>query len=564
MSEVMTKNIKLFLLGLMKQGVNRFVISPGSRSTPVVLLLAELSQTRPDIKLYIDVDERSASFFGLGLAKDNHRPVALICTSGTAATEYSSAIAEAKLSNIPLVVVTTDRPMELTNIGAPQAIDQVDLYGSNTKYFTQIEVQDPAETVPDFISFESQRAVLLADKNPKAPVQINLPLRKPLMPEFGTADPTFSIIRNLSEPVTKNFEWLKKYQNKRIMIISGPTNTAIADDLVKLSISKNWPLVSDILSNTRGSSVIENFDLTTKLLDKTSMSEYQPDLIIKFGGTLVSANISNWLKNLSKQVSVVNCSENDLADHTLSSNKVIFGDPETMILSLSRSGISGSKIYYERMNQLDNKIGFVKNQLLNEKFSEMSLPLIMGENSSDQANFFLSNSMPVRDFENYFIAKKGQTIYCNRGANGIDGVVSTALGTSIGHSENYLLIGDLALFHDMNGLMMAKRYQLPITIVVVNNNGGGIFSFLPQAAAKEYFETLFGTPQDLDVSKIASLYDFTYFDGSTQDKFKQALKDQTKQKIIEVTSDRDQNLFDHRQLEKKLQKELNDFVRNQH
>lgn len=562
MSDVMTKNIKLFLLGLIQQGVQNFVISPGSRSTPVVLLLAEIAQNRSDINLYIDVDERSASFFGVGLAKDLHQPIALICTSGTAATEYSSAVAEAKLSNLPLIVITTDRPMELTNIGAPQAINQVDLYGDNAKYFTQLQVQDEAISVPEFISYETQRAVILAKRTPMAPVQINIPLRKPLMPEFATDDPDFQAIEELSSTEVIDFSWLEKFENKRVLIIAGPTNTTIEQQLLNLSIEKKWPLISDILSNTRGSMGIYNFDLATKLLDEKYLADYRPDLILKFGGTLVSANISNWLKNVSDQTTIVNCSANDLADHTLSSNKVLPQDPANIVSGLLKAKVTGSVAYFEKMRTLDQTIEQVKDKYFAKDFSEMALPKIIGEQSNASANFFLSNSMPVRDFENFFVAKSGQTIYCNRGANGIDGVVSSALGTARGHQENYLLIGDLALFHDMNGLMMAKRYQIPMTIVVVNNNGGGIFSFLPQAAAKDYFEMLFGTPQDLDIEKVASLYDFEYFNGSNKLDFETALKNDSAQKIIEVKSDRQRNLDDHKRFEKTLQKELTDFVRN--
>lgn len=558
----MTKNIKLFLLGLIKQGVKNFVISPGSRSTPIVLLLAEIAQTRSDLKLYIDVDERSASFFGIGLCKDLHQPVALICTSGTAATEYSSAVAEAKLSNLPLIVVTTDRPSELTNIGAPQAIDQVDLYGNNTKYFTQLQVQDQAKAVSEFISYETQRAVILAQKTPVAPIQINLPLRKPLMPKFSTEDPKFKEIKNITTNKQLDLSWLSNFHNKKIMLIAGPTNIQIESNLIKLSQDHRLPLVSDILSNTRGSDVVINFDLATKLLDQRALLEYRPDLIVKFGGTLVSANISQWLKELPETTTIINCSNNDLADHTLSTNEVVFDSAEDVVSAMLNSKVVGNQNYYQKIQHLDRTVDQFKSSYLKNVFNEMSLPLIIGQESSPKANYFLSNSMPVRDFENYFIAKSGQTIYCNRGANGIDGVVSSALGTAINHQENYLFIGDLALFHDMNGLMMAKRYQIPLNIVVVNNNGGGIFSFLPQAEAKEYFETLFGTPQDLDLAKIASLYDFDYFDGSNKADFVSALRNGSKQKIIEVKSDRQNNLHDHRKFEKTLQKDLADFVRN--
>lgn len=558
MLDVMTKNIKIFLLSLFKQGIYNFVVSPGSRSTPLVLLLAELATKDPQINLYIDVDERSASFFGVGIAKKTNSPVALICTSGTAATEYSSAVAEAHLSHLPLVVITTDRPMELTNIGAPQAIDQVDLYQNNTKAFVELTLQDPAKTVPSFVEFETQRIVIQSQQQPKGPVQINLPFRKPLMPTFETDDPKIDKIEVDDSTTSFDFSWMQKMNGKKVLLIAGPTNSRVADQLMSLSQAKNMPLIADVLSNVRGKSdnVIGNFNSIIKDLSESELTKLKPDFVLKFGGTLVSAAISKWLTTIKDSAQIMNFSNDQLTDHTLSSSLLVNGDESDLISSIKRASWQADVSYLKQIVQLDASAKKIKQEFLKSNFSEMSVAETLDDFASEQANIFLSNSMPVRDFEDYFFGKSGQTIYCNRGANGIDGVVSSALGTSLNSTENYLVIGDLAMFHDMNGLMMAKRYQIPLKIIVINNNGGGIFSFLPQSKATDYFEQLFGTPQDLDFHQVADLYDFSYHRVTDRAALKKSLSDDSTQSVIEVVSDRNKNLQQHHAIDEMISRGL--------
>ncbi|AKP66480.1 2-succinyl-5-enolpyruvyl-6-hydroxy-3-cyclohexene-1-carboxylic-acid synthase [Companilactobacillus ginsenosidimutans] len=562
MNEVMTKNIKIFLMSLISQNVKNFVISPGSRSTPVVILLAEIAKNNSDIKLYIDVDERSASFLGIGLSKKLHLPVALICTSGTAATEYSSAVAEAKLSKIPLIVVTTDRPMELSDIGAPQAINQQNLYGENTKSFVNLNLQDEGLEVSKYVEFETQRIAMSAVHEPVGPIQINLPLRKPLMPNLDTDDPSINKIQSLVKRADVGVDWLKKFNNKKVLIIAGPESNNYHNQLIKLATEKRIPLISDILSNTRDDSeyVVNNFDLISKKMNPKNLSEYQPDVILKFGGTLVSAPISNWLSSLNSQTTVVNINNTELNDYTLSTNAIIDGSEVDVIDAINKLDFKTDVYYSQEILKLDQKAESIKNKLIEQNFSEMSVAQVMDESVEPDSNIFLSNSMPVRDFENYYFGTQNRNIYCNRGANGIDGVTSSAMGVAIDFLHNYLVIGDLAFFHDMNGLMMAKRYNIPITIVVVNNNGGGIFSFLPQAKADEYFETLFGTPQNIKIKNVANLYDFEYLRVESENEFKKALSDSSKQKIIEVVSSRPDNVANHKLLEKQFGEGIDKYV----
>ncbi|MQS88416.1 2-succinyl-5-enolpyruvyl-6-hydroxy-3-cyclohexene-1-carboxylic-acid synthase [Companilactobacillus mishanensis] len=563
MNDVMTTNIKIFLLSLFEQGVKNFVVSPGSRSTPVVLLLAELASQRSEINIYIDVDERSASFFGLGLAKKNKIPVGLICTSGTAATEYASAVAEAKLSHIPLVVITSDRPAELSNIGAPQAINQNDLYHGNTKYFVNLNLQDDSEQTSKYVEFESQRTVARSLDYPRGPVQINLPLRKPLMPILDSEDPVVSKINfnsaNYSSVVT---DYKQILADKKVLIIAGPEELDYHSDLLALAESQNWPIMADVLSNTRNCSkyVINNGDLFIKTGTKEVLDYVKPDVILRFGGTLVSASISNWLKKVSSSAEIIYVGDHELNDYTLSTDNFVAGSEKSFIKNIINLNLNNSPAYLEKLIELNNFGEQKKNELQNDEFSELSIPKIIDDNITKSSNIFLSNSMPIRDFENYYLGTKTRSIFCNRGANGIDGVVSTAMATGIGSEDNVLFIGDLALFHDMNGLMMAKRYQIPMTIVVSNNNGGGIFSFLPQSKATDYFETLFGTPQDLKIADIATLYGFDYFQVSDKQQAINALDHDAKQKIIEIQSDRSINVKQHRTLETKFGSEINQFV----
>lgn len=555
-NETLTLNTHRLISGLIAQGVHQFVISPGSRSTPVALLIAERVRQQPALRLFVDVDERSAAFFALGMAKTQQVPVALVCTSGTAAAEYLPALAEARLLHIPLIVLTTDRPLELTNIGAPQAIDQTELYGKQVKQSQRLELQQPGTTNADFIAFQSQRSVLTAMALPRGPIQLNLPLRKPLLPDLGVTPPQIKTVTVPQATValapTALTELAGQLQGKRVLLIAGPEeDSAYRATLLALSQKCHWPLLADSLANLRGrGAVISNFDLLFQART-TLPAALQPDVIIRFGSTPVSAPLMTWLEQQTVPLYLVGA-QRQMADYSRATTHVLAADEQLLLAELLAVMPAQDATYLANWQQYAQRLQ--TKLTVPTELNEVTTVQVLDRLLPATSRLFISNSMPIRDVEDFYSGQAVRELYCNRGANGIDGVVSTAAGMATLGGANYLLIGDLALFHDMNGLMMLRRYQLPLTIVVINNNGGGIFSFLPQAAATDYFEDLFGTPQALDLAQVAALYQRSYQKVTTLVEFEQALQMQVQ--FIEVISQRADNLQLHRRLVSCLKQEL--------
>ncbi len=552
-NETLTLNTHRLISGLVAQGVRHFVISPGSRSTPVAILIAERVKAAANLALYVDVDERSAAFFALGIAKTDQVPVVLLCTSGTAAAEYLPALAEAHLSHVPLIVLTTDRPLELTNIGAPQAIDQTNLYGSQVKQSQRLVLQDDGQTNADFIAFQTQRSVLAALTAPKGPVQLNLPLRKPLLPDLRVTPPAIKALAALPTTAALTPTDLtvieQQLQGKKVLLIAGPEEVmTYRTALLTLSEKCQWPLLADNLANLRGHGpVISNFDLLFQA-ESDLPEDLQPDVILRFGGTPVSAPLMQWLSQQTVPQYLIG-DQQQLADYSLATSHVLAVDEQLFIeelvavLPAQRTAYWASWRTYSQRLQASLPTTADLNEITTVQTLDHQLPA--------NSRLFISNSMPIRDVEDFYQGRQVRELYCNRGANGIDGVVSAAVGMATAGGANYLLIGDLALFHDMNGLMMLRRYQLNLTIIVINNNGGGIFSFLPQATATDYFEDLFGTPQELDLAQVAKLYARTYQKVTTITALEQALTNQVQ--FIEVETQRGENVQLHRQLISDLQ-----------
>lgn len=530
----LTKNTKHLLHALYQSGVRHFVVSPGSRTTPVALLLAEYTRQNKNIKLYIDVDERSAGFFALGIAKTLLEPVVLLGTSGTAITEYTSAVAEAHISHIPLIVLSTDRPEELQNNGAPQTIPQHQIFGALTKKFVVFTLQDEQPDVTSYIDFMTQKLVHEAGMAPRGPLQINLPLRKPLMPQLNESTKIF--VPPLKFDVIANNMQPMQLSESRVVIIAGP-NEGVDYQSELLNFSKKYhvPVIADVLSRTRQKETIYGIDALIKAESLTSV--YQPDLVIRFGATPVSSRVLAWLK--SENIPVWFVGENTVADHSRHVSRVLQLSPTSF---LSQISINNNAEFYQLWQNLNQKKRHIT--------GEASIANVLDRVLPTQTAVFVANSMAIRDMDDVFTGQATQHIYANRGANGIDGIVSTALGmSSTSPKRSVLLTGDLTLFHDMNGLMMARQYHLPIDIIVINNNGGAIFSFLPQATATSYFDMLFGTPLNLNMSKIADLYELAYVKIKTADELEQTLKTPViGPRLIEFQSNRSNNVEAHQQL----------------
>lgn len=546
---VLTKHVQLLIQSLVNQGVNHFVVSPGSRSTPIALLLAEyVAHVNSDVAVHIAVDERDAAFFALGLAKDQQKPVALLATSGTATANYLPAIAEAQLSHVPLIVLTTDRPQELRHVGAPQTIQQVDLYGEHVKRALELTLQDDHADVASYISYATQHLVHDAIMQPTGPIQINLPLRKPLMPDLDTVWPRVDQQVFLSGSNHVDVTALKGLlTDKKVALFVGPQEeTWSVEKFADLATRWQVPVIADVLSNVRGQSLaMAGIDV---LLSADAIpTEAVPDVVIRFGGTPVSGRVLPWLKDhdvLEIQVGIQHISH----DHSRHTTINIVSSTDEALNALRAIDLVPNVDFlatWQNTQVMLADVQRVKNVDNVNELTEMSVAKALTDVSENE-QIFLANSMVIRDFDNYWQPKVSVKTMANRGANGIDGTVASAVGMAMNGQKTWLPIGDLTLFHDMNGLMLARQHNVDLTLVVTNNNGGGIFSFLPQSQADDYFDEMFGTPQNLDIQKMADLYDAAYHLITSEDEL-QSLVNTTWQglRILEVQTDRQENVEAH-------------------
>lgn len=529
----LTKNTKHLLKSLYMSGVHHFVVSPGSRSTPVALLLGELARNNKDVALYVDVDERSAGFFALGIAKTLREPVVLLGTSGTAITEYAPAAAEASISHVPLIILSTDRPAELQSNGAPQTLPQQNIFGSLTKKSVTFSLQDEHPDMTEYIDFMIQKMVHEIMIVPRGTMQVNLPLRKPLMPQLDNQVP-INVTPLVFDNYSSDFPVMRLDQS-RVLILAGPNEGEDYQDILSQFARINHiPVIADVLSRARSKTTIYGIDA---LLNAGLVTEaYQPDLVIRFGATPVSARVLQWLK--IENIPVWHVDSHAGTDHSRHVSRAIAVTPA---IFLKQVVVTNDFEFYQLWKNL--------NRVPRRITGEISVPYELDQVVASDQQIFVANSMAIRDMDDVFTGIKTQKIYANRGANGIDGVISTALGMSATTTQrSVLLVGDLTLFHDMNGLMMAKQYSLPLDIIVINNNGGGIFSFLPQSHADEYFETLFGTPLTLNISKIADLYDIPYVQLEDRNDLVTVLSTEVVgARLIEFKADRVKNVVDHQQ-----------------
>ncbi|EUJ44005.1 2-succinyl-5-enolpyruvyl-6-hydroxy-3-cyclohexene-1-carboxylic-acid synthase [Paenilisteria rocourtiae] len=562
--QVMTEYLAAFVEELVQAGVKEAVISPGSRSTPIALLMAE----HPTLKMYVDVDERSAGFFALGIAKASKRPVVLLCTSGTAAANYFPAVAEANLSAVPLLVLTADRPHELRNVGAPQAMDQVRLFGSHVKDFTDMALPENSTEMLRFAKWHGSKAVDIAMNAPRGPVHLNFPLREPLMPVLEPSP--FAVTEKKRRHVHIYYthevledavigQIIEACAGKRGVFVAGPLDKkAFSPKLVALAEQVGWPILADPLSQLRSYGalsdvVIDQYDAI--LQEKVACEALRPEVVVRFGAMPVSKPLMKWLEALEDVMFYVVDPGAAWKDPIKAVTNMIHCDEHFLVGALTagwqEKTTNDWMVTWQRLNVKVKTVIAARMEIL-DRLDEGKLVFEMRAWIPERAGLFIGNSMPIRDIDTYFAQTNKQIrMLANRGANGIDGVVSSALGASLTEQPMYLLIGDLSFYHDMNGLLMAKKYGLNLTIIVVNNNGGGIFSFLPQASEPKYFETLFGTGADLDFRHTAALYEGDFHEVTDWDEFHDALDRAHFHKgldIIEVKTNRYENVDAHREL----------------
>ena len=560
-----------FVSELARSGVRHACIAPGSRSTPLAMLL----QQEPGIRVWTHLDERSAAFFGLGMAKMLREPVALLCTSGTAAVNFAPAVVEAFYAHVPLLVLTADRPPELRDAGANQTIDQLRLYGSHVKWSVEMPLPESSEQVLRYARTVADRAAATARDGPAGPVHINFPFREPLIPEAATSsqngsrgdDADAPYVRIVQSPRRPEPAELLPLANtlagaERGLIVCGPQDDPqFPAAVAELAATLGYPVLADPLSQVRcgphyNDLVIDSYD--TFLRDGETASALAPQVMLRFGATPVSKPLLLYMQRHAdcRQV-LIGDGWNDPA---LVASDAIHADPRSFcdaLLSALRTSDrqSPSPGWAGRWRRIDQ----LSRTALLRRIEDEAAPSEPGtlvdvlDVLPDGATLFAGNSMPVRDLDTCLKASERRIhALANRGVSGIDGVMSTALGVSaVSQAPLVLLIGDISFYHDMNGLLAAKRHGLSATVVLLNNDGGGIFSFLPQAEESEDFEELFGTPHGLDFRPAAELYGLPYRLAGSRAELRSAVEESLAAdgvQVIEVRTERRENARLHREM----------------
>jgi 2-succinyl-5-enolpyruvyl-6-hydroxy-3-cyclohexene-1-carboxylate synthase len=491
-------------------GVRHAVVSPGSRSTPLALALA----AEPRLRLSVHHDERSAGFVALGIGLATGVPAVVLTTSGTAAVELHPAVVEAHHAGVPLIACTADRPPWLRGVGAPQTIDQRHLYGSAVRAFV-----DPG--VPDAAGAGGWRALAAgvlaaACGSPPGPVQVNLAFDEPLVGVPGALppplDPTPTPPRRPHPDAAALARLAAVLGGRRGVLVAGggiddPEGVALLADAL------GWPVLADPRSGCRipARHVVAHFDALVR--SPAVAEELVPEVVVRLGGAPASKVLATWLDGLgNRQVGVH--ADGMRIDPGRALSEVVAGEPGAVCRGLIPLVSTAPPGWLDAWARAEGAAAAALADVLDGPgpLSEPAVARTVAASVPDDGTLVVSSSMPVRDLEWYAAPRRALRVLANRGANGIDGVVSTALGVALAAAHGgpggpvVALVGDVALLHDATSLVGLAARGVDLTVVVVDNDGGGIFSFLPQATALEpaTFETLFGTPHGADIAALAA------------------------------------------------------------
>ena len=593
-------------------GVRHAVFSPGSRSTTMAMLFTEYE----GFETYMNIDERSASFMALGIAKAHKEPTVLVCTSGSAVAHYLPAILEAQYSGVPLIVLSADRPHTLLHVGAPQTIDQQKIFGTAVNYYEELAVpqEDHYYTYPRQVA---RKAYMKAMDIKKGPVHINVPLFEPLVPELdrkhfeagrspykvfkpnygdvfsyqnrsnNTSNPSnvskasnVSYTKNTTDNNTNNSNRLLA-QYKKVLILAGPQiDVNEVESIHSFAENLQAPILADPLSNVRRwhktDAIDDNHEFNINRSNDTAMTQkkhfsdvvistydafladkelwpvLKPDCVIQFGQIVVSKRVQQMVASWNNveyiEVNPTMDSMNPTGKTTIHMQASI--DMFTHLYAVKNE----SNAYLNRWQSIEAAGKAQLSTAIEEPscFEGRTIRELQ-QHIPDNSQVLVANSMTIRDFDYFwFSGESDAVLYGNRGVNGIDGTVSTALGLATNGKSTYLVTGDLSLFHDLNGLAVAKTHNLNLTIILHNNDGGGIFEYLPQKGTK-HFDYLFSTSQGLDYSGAAKLYGCGYTKIINPDELSSVLAKVSTESgvhIIEIPTDREYS----RQLHKKYTK----------
>ncbi|QBI54583.1 2-succinyl-5-enolpyruvyl-6-hydroxy-3-cyclohexene-1-carboxylic-acid synthase [Streptomonospora litoralis] len=515
---------------LARCGLGEAVVAPGSRSTPLALAL----DAHPGIRVHVRIDERSAAFLAVGLARTRRSPVALVCTSGTAAANFHPAVLEADESGVPLLVLTADRPPELRGTGANQTVDQIGLFGSAVRSFTEVGTPEAVPGMTAYWRSLACRAWAAAETGRPGPVHLNLAFRDPLVPEHPLADPdeggpeangdhaaaALADPAGWPEPLTgreSGRPWIERQappQEPAPMELPAVERGAIVcgdgdyDPIPYLALAARtgWPLLAEPTSNARRADAVSAY--RHLLASPRFVADHEPELVVTAGRPGLSRQLLDYLRRARRHVAVG--TPRCFADPVRTATDVA---PAVAAPAGADPGTDWARSWQEAERRARAAVDGVLDA--EEALSEVRLARDLAAQLPNGSLLFAGSSMPIRDLDAAMSPRCGARIIGNRGVSGIDGTVSAAVGAALAHQgagggRACALLGDLAVLHDQNGLLLGPGEERPdLAVVVVNNDGGGIFSGLEQAGHPR-FERLFGTPHGVSMERVAHTGDLGY------------------------------------------------------
>lgn len=549
---------------LVRNGVRHVAISPGSRSAALALAFAHHSA----IKTHVALDERSAAFFALGIGKATRCPAAVVSTSGTAAANFFPAVQEANHWRVPLIVLTADRPPELRDTGANQTIDQIKIYGDSVRWFAEIGVPEGQLDAEPNVYWRSLacRAVAMATGSPRGPVHLNIAMREPLVSGERIDDGDFPG-RSNGHPWTvftpdhaPERHLLPKYRLTRLAhelssiergaIVAGANSQPMPQALA-LADALGWPLLADPLSMARHEGAISAYDAL--LRSEAFAHDHVPEIVLRFGALGISKSLAAFAARAERHILID--PDGRWLDADRSVTDIVQADVGYTLAGITDEVTPATGTgWLESWREADAIAQDVFGSVLSREISEPAVARTVVDALPDGAVLVVGASMPFRDIEWFTTPRAGINFYGNRGANGIDGFVSTTLGIARAtlDTDHYVarptvgLCGDLTLLHDANGFLLDERPHA--TFVVLNNDGGGIFSILPQAKLPDHFEKLFGTPHGRNLERLAEFQGLGYEHITSLNALRAALARPGGTRLLEVKTDREANVAIHHAL----------------
>ena len=541
-----------------RAGVAHACVAPGSRSTPMALALAADGR----IAVHVFLDERSAAFAAIGIGRATGRPAVVLCTSGTAAANFHPAVLEAHHGRVPVVVATADRPAELRDVGAGQTVDQTRLYGDAVRWFVDLGAPEDVPGAGAWWRSTAARTVAVAVGPPAGPVHWNLPFREPLVPTgeplvdapgrpdgapWTVSDPPMRLADR--EVATRVAALVRRHP--RGVIVAGWGADADPDLVDRVADLGAWPVLADPVSGLRrGAFTVSTYD---PLLRASGFADaHRPDVVLRLGAPTTGRGTNEFLRGVP---AVVVDPDGGWLDPGREAVERVAGDPDGFLraLAVTLAGGRADRAWLDDWLNAEARARGALDRFLDDDDLpfEGRIARDVADAVPGEGTLVVASSMPVRDLESFARPRDGVRIISNRGVNGIDGFVSTVVGVAlVGDAPVVALVGDLCFLHDSNGLLGITGRDIDATFVVIDNDGGGIFSFLPQATAvPDHFESLFGTPQGVDLAALAAVHGVPVDDvtsGAGVSEAVRAAVDAGGVRIVRVRTDRHANVAGHR------------------